>query len=130
MSSITGRVSHRNQLHLQKAQLQQAVQDVRGSVEFAERLLSCGSDIEILSAKGVTLRRLSSLAESGCDPQPGPGAPEHGASISFLPRETAGEVDGFPLVGVISCNTVDVSKCSIQGEGRKYEPPKSLCLEM
>uniref|UniRef100_A0A3P9Q3G4 RING-type E3 ubiquitin transferase n=1 Tax=Poecilia reticulata TaxID=8081 RepID=A0A3P9Q3G4_POERE len=85
------RVQRRNHLHLQRAQLQQALLDVRGSVEFAERLLSCGSDAEILSAKGVTLRRLTSLP--------------------------AGEVEGYPLVGVIHSRTVDVSRCTVEGEG-------------
>ncbi|XP_052420661.1 tripartite motif-containing protein 45 isoform X2 [Carassius gibelio] len=79
------RLQRRNQLHLQKAQLQQALSDIRGGVDFAERLLTCGSDAEILSAKGVT--------------------------------ESAGEVKGFPVVGVIHAKTVDPSKCTIQGEG-------------
>uniref|UniRef100_A0A672SM82 RING-type E3 ubiquitin transferase n=1 Tax=Sinocyclocheilus grahami TaxID=75366 RepID=A0A672SM82_SINGR len=86
------RSQRRNQLHLQKAQLQQALSDVRGGVNFAERLLTCGSDTEILSAKGVTMRRLMNL-------------------------ESAGEVQGFPVVGVIHAKTVDLSKCTIQGEG-------------
>uniref|UniRef100_A0A8C2FQU9 RING-type E3 ubiquitin transferase n=2 Tax=Cyprinus carpio TaxID=7962 RepID=A0A8C2FQU9_CYPCA len=86
------RLQRRNQLHLQKAQLQQALSDVRGGVDFAERLLTCGSDAEILSAKGVTMRRLMNL-------------------------ESAGEVQGFPVVGVIHAKTVDPSKCTIQGEG-------------
>uniref|UniRef100_A0A7N8XC26 RING-type E3 ubiquitin transferase n=1 Tax=Mastacembelus armatus TaxID=205130 RepID=A0A7N8XC26_9TELE len=84
------RVQRRNQLHLQRAQLQQALLDVRGSVEFAERLLSCGSDVEILSAKTVTLRRLT---------------------------KPAGEVEGYPVVGVINSKTVDLCKCTIEGEG-------------
>uniref|UniRef100_A0A672H3J2 RING-type E3 ubiquitin transferase n=1 Tax=Salarias fasciatus TaxID=181472 RepID=A0A672H3J2_SALFA len=83
------RAQRRTQLHLQRAQLQQALLDVRGAVEFAERLLSCGSDAEILSAKGVTLRRLP-----------------------------AGEVQGYPVVGVIRCQAVDVSRCSVEGEGQ------------
>uniref|UniRef100_A0A667ZAK1 RING-type E3 ubiquitin transferase n=1 Tax=Myripristis murdjan TaxID=586833 RepID=A0A667ZAK1_9TELE len=85
------RVQRRNQLHLQRAQLQQALSDVRGGVEFAERLLTCGSNAEILSAKGVTLRRLTSLQ--------------------------AGEVDGYPVVGVIHSKTLDLNKCTIEGEG-------------
>lgn len=109
---------YRNQLHLQRAQLQQALQDVRGSVDFAERLLSCGSDAEILSAKGVTLRRLNGLAESSYDPHPATVAPDDGSSISFMPGEPAGEVDGYPVVGVINSKTVDLSKCTIEGEGR------------
>ncbi|KAM4558951.1 E3 ubiquitin-protein ligase TRIM45 isoform 2-T2 [Odontesthes bonariensis] len=111
------RVQRRNQLHLQRAQLQQALLDVRGSVEFAERLLSCGSDTEILSAKGVTLRRLTGLAESSYDPHPATVAPDDGSSIRFMPGEPAGEVEGYPVVGVINSKTVDVSRCTIQGEG-------------
>ncbi|XP_051259576.1 tripartite motif-containing protein 45 [Dicentrarchus labrax] len=111
------RVQRRNQLHLQRAQLQQALSDVGGSVEFAERLLSCGSDAEILSAKGVTLRRLTSLAENSYDPHPATVAPDDGSSINFLPREPAGEVEGYPVVGVINSKTLDLSKCTIKGEG-------------
>ena len=109
----------RNHLHLQRAQLQQALLDVRGSVEFAERLLSCGSDTEILSAKGVTLRRLTGLAESSYDPHPATVTPDDGSSISFMPGEPAGEVEGYPVVGVINSKTVDVSRCTIQGEGEQ-----------
>ncbi|XP_038127963.1 tripartite motif-containing protein 45 [Cyprinodon tularosa] len=111
------RVQRRNHLHLQRAQLQQALLDVRGSVEFAERLLSCGSDAEILSTKGVTLKRLTTLAESGFDPHLAAVAPDDGSSICFLPREPAGEVEGYPVVGVINSRTVDVSRCTIEGEG-------------
>lgn len=116
-------LSNRNQLHLQRAQLQQALSDVRASVEFAERLLTCGSDAEILSAKGVTLRRLTSLAESSYDANPAAVAPDDGSSISFLPREPAGEVEGYPVVGVINSKTVDLSKCTIEGEGKN--PPNA-----
>nr|XP_020472771.1 tripartite motif-containing protein 45 [Monopterus albus] len=111
------RVQHRNQLHLQRAQLQQALLDTRGGVEFAERLLSCGSDAEILSTKDVTLRRLTSLAESSYDPHPATVDPEDVSSICFLPREPAGKVDGYPLVGVIIWKTVDPRKCTIEGDG-------------
>ncbi|XP_070832370.1 E3 ubiquitin-protein ligase TRIM45 [Chaetodon trifascialis] len=111
------RVQRRNQLHLQRAQLQQALLDIGGSVEFAERLLSCGSDAEILSAKGVTLRRLTSLAGSSYDPHPAAVEPEDGSGICFKPREPAGEVDSYPVVGVINSRTVDLSKCTIEGEG-------------
>ncbi|CAK6968486.1 tripartite motif-containing protein 45 [Scomber scombrus] len=109
------RVQRRNQLHLQRAQLQQALLDVRGGVEFAERLLSCGSEAEILSAKGVTLRRLTTLASY--DPHLATVAPDDGSSISFMPREPAGEVEGYPVVGVLHSKTVDLSKCTIEGEG-------------
>ncbi|XP_070694521.1 E3 ubiquitin-protein ligase TRIM45 [Pempheris klunzingeri] len=110
-------VQHRNQLHLQKVQLQQALLDVRGGVEFAERLLSCGSDAGILSAKGVTLRRLTGLAESGYNPHPATVAPVDGSSISFTPREPAGEVEGYPVVGVIKSKTVAPGRCTAEGEG-------------
>ncbi|KAK5598817.1 hypothetical protein CRENBAI_003921 [Crenichthys baileyi] len=111
------RVQRRNHLHLQRAQLEQALLDVRGSVEFAERLLSCGSDAEILSVKGVTLRRLTSLAERRYGPQLAAVAPDDGSSICFLPREPAGEVEGYPVVGVINSRTVDVNRCTTEGEG-------------
>ncbi|KAM3862195.1 E3 ubiquitin-protein ligase TRIM45 [Diretmus argenteus] len=111
------RVQRRNQLHLQKAQLQQALLDVRGGVEFAERLLTCGSDTEILSAKEVTLRRLSNLAESGYNPHLATVAPDDGSSIRFMPGERAGEVEGYPVVGVIHSKTLDLSKCTMEGEG-------------
>ncbi|XP_008326369.1 tripartite motif-containing protein 45 isoform X2 [Cynoglossus semilaevis] len=108
-------IQRRNQLHLQRAQLKQALLDVRGGVEFAERLMSCGSDAEILSAKGVTLRRLTTLAESSYNPHPATATPDDGSSISFLPRESAGEVDGYPVIGVINSKTVDLSKCTVEG---------------
>lgn len=73
--------------------------------------------MEILSAKGVTLRRLTSLAEGSGGADPAAVTPDDGSGISFLPRESAGEVEGFPLVGVINSRTVDLSKCTIEGEG-------------
>ncbi|XP_051565984.1 tripartite motif-containing protein 45 isoform X1 [Myxocyprinus asiaticus] len=111
------RLQRRNQLHLQKAQLQQALSDVRSGVDFAERLLTCGSDAEILSAKGVTLRRLMKLVESGYEPHPTTVAHDSASSICFLPHESAGQVEGFPVVGVVHAKAVDPSKCTIQGEG-------------
>lgn len=107
----------RTQLHLQRAQLQQALADVQGGVAFAERLLTCGSDAEILSAKGVTLRRLSSLAESSRGARLPSIAPDDGSGIGFVASEPAGQVEGFPVVGVIVSKTLDVSKCTIEGEG-------------
>ncbi|XP_054643882.1 tripartite motif-containing protein 45 isoform X2 [Dunckerocampus dactyliophorus] len=111
------RLQRRNQLHLQRAQLQQAVCDVRSGVDFAERLLSCGSDAEILSAKCVTLRRLSGLAERKRHPHLAALIPDDGSGIRFDAREAAGEVGGFPLVGVVHFKAVDPSKCIIEGEG-------------
>jgi len=117
-----------NQLHLQRAQLQQALLDVGGGVEFAERLLSCGSDAEILAAKGVTLRRLTGLLEAGYDPRP---ADDAGAGISFVADEPAGEVDGYPLVGVVNATTLDPSRCTIEGEGElqvTFRWPSDYCV--
>lgn len=111
------RVQRRNQLQLQKAQLQQALCDIRGSVDFAERLLTCGSEAEILSVKGVTTKRLMSLLELGYDPHMTIVSQDSGDSICFLPQELAGQVEGFPMVGVLQAKTVDPSKCTIQGEG-------------
>ncbi|TRY96161.1 hypothetical protein DNTS_028352, partial [Danionella cerebrum] len=108
---------HKNQLNLQKAQLQQAFADVHSGVDFTERLLTSGSDAEILSVKGVTLRRLVNLVESGFDPHPATIACESARTICFLPQESAGQVEGFPVVGVIHAKTVNPSKCTIQGEG-------------
>uniref|UniRef100_A0AAV2K3J3 RING-type E3 ubiquitin transferase n=1 Tax=Knipowitschia caucasica TaxID=637954 RepID=A0AAV2K3J3_KNICA len=106
----------RNQLHLQRAQLSQALQDVRGGVDFAERLLSCGSDAEILSAKGVTLQRLSRLSQGSCDSLTA-AAVDDGSTLCFLPSESAGDVHGFPVVGIIHGKTTDPSKCTVEGEG-------------
>ncbi|MCI4378276.1 hypothetical protein PGIGA_G00214080 [Pangasianodon gigas] len=111
------RLQRRNQLQLQRAQLQQALFDIRGSVDFAERLLTCGSEAEILSVKGVTTRRLMSLLEMGYDPHMTPVSHDSGSNICFLPQELAGQVEGFPMVGVLQAKTVDPSKCTIQGEG-------------
>ncbi|XP_037542665.1 tripartite motif-containing protein 45 [Nematolebias whitei] len=119
-TATTMDVLNRNHLHLQEAQLQQALLDVRGGVEFAERLLSCGSDTEILNTKGVTLRRLTSLAESSYKPHLAALAPDDSSSICFLPIEPAGEIEGYPLVGVINSRTLDVSRCTTEGEDLRW----------
>lgn len=111
-------VQRRNQLHLQRAQLRQALVDVRGGVDFAERLLSCGSDAEILSAKGVTLQRLTSLSETSHAPQLPPGL-DDGGNICFLPSQPAGDVEGYPVVGIIHGKTVEPNKCTLEGEGQQ-----------
>ncbi|KAL7865740.1 hypothetical protein SRHO_G00109870 [Serrasalmus rhombeus] len=111
------RVQRRNQLNLQSVQLQQALSDAHEGVEFAERLLTCGSEAEILNAKGVTMRRLMNLVECGYDPHPAMVSHDNGSSMYFLPQESAGQVDGFPMVGVLHAKTVDPSKCTIEGEG-------------
>ncbi|KPP59890.1 tripartite motif-containing protein 45-like [Scleropages formosus] len=81
----------RNLLHLQRAQLRQTLADVRGGADFAERLLTAGFDPPPVAADSST--------------------------IYFLPQESAGQVGGFPMVGVIQAKVVDPSKCVLQGEG-------------
>ncbi|CAB1328866.1 unnamed protein product [Coregonus sp. 'balchen'] len=123
-------LQRRNHLHLQRAQLQQALKDTRGGVEFAERLLTCGSDAEILSAKDVTLRRLAGLMETGYNPHPATITPYDGSSICFLPRESAGVVAGYPMVGVIHAKTLELSRCTIEGEGETLsKAPQSFLLK-
>ncbi|XP_077473423.1 E3 ubiquitin-protein ligase TRIM45 isoform X1 [Stigmatopora argus] len=112
-------LERRNQLHLQRVQLQQALSDIRGGVDFADRLLTFGSDAKILSSKGVTLRRLSSLAESSCGDHLAAFVPNDGSSIRFDPQGLAGEVSGYPVVGVIHFKALDPSKCSLDEEGLK-----------
>ncbi|XP_061092099.1 E3 ubiquitin-protein ligase TRIM45 [Conger conger] len=108
--------SHRGAgLHLQRVQLEQALADARAGVEFAERLLTCGSEVGVLSAGGVVSRRLASLAQDGRGLHT-VVAPDD-RSLSFLPDERAGEVGGYPMFGVIHARTVDPSKCVTHGEG-------------
>ncbi|KAJ8346855.1 hypothetical protein SKAU_G00282560 [Synaphobranchus kaupii] len=109
------RAQRRTQLHLQRAQLEQALADARTGVEFAERLLTCGTEVEILSARGVVTRRLASLAEEGRGLNP--AITPDDANLCFLPQERAGDVGGYPIFGVIHAKTVDPSKCVIHGEG-------------
>ncbi|KAG5851566.1 hypothetical protein ANANG_G00053030, partial [Anguilla anguilla] len=92
------RAHRRAQLHLQRAQLDQALADARAGVEFAERLLTCGTELEILTAKGVVSRRLALLAEDGRGLNAAAVAPDDG-NLCFLPQERAGEVGGYPCLG-------------------------------
>ncbi|MFT7818275.1 tripartite motif-containing protein 45-like [Arapaima gigas] len=110
----------RNLLHLQGAQLRQALADMRGGVDFAERLLTAGSEVAVLSAKVVTVRRLEGLVSSGPGFDPLRVDAADSSSIRFLPQESAGQVGGFPLVGVIQAKMVDPSKCIVQGEGAQW----------
>jgi len=50
---------------------------------------------------------------------------DNASSICFLPQESAGEIEGFPVVGVLHAKTLDPSKCTLQGEG---ESRSGLCL--
>ncbi|KAI1885161.1 hypothetical protein AGOR_G00217340 [Albula goreensis] len=109
------RAQRRAQLHLQRAQLEQALADARTGVDFSERLLTCGTEVEILSAKSVVARRLATLAEDSRYPNLTFTVDD--GNLSFLRQERAGEVGGYPVFGVIHAKTVDPSKCIIQGEG-------------
>ncbi|MBN3308173.1 TRI45 protein, partial [Amia calva] len=115
------RVQKKNQLHLQMVQLEQVLSDVKTGVDFTERLLTDGSDVEILTAKGVTVRRLKRLGEVGYNVHP---VTDDG--ISFLPQEKAGQTEGYQVFGMIYARAVDPNKCVIQGEalqvGRQDNP--------
>lgn len=104
-------------LHLQRVQLEQALADAHAGAEFAERLLTCGSEVGVVTAGGVVSRRLANLAQDGRGLGAGV-APDDG-SLVFLPQERAGEVGGFPVFGVLHARTPDPSKCLIQGDGEQ-----------
>ncbi|XP_075761200.1 E3 ubiquitin-protein ligase TRIM45 isoform X2 [Pelodiscus sinensis] len=99
-------------LHLQKVQLEQLLMDMRTGVEFTERLLTCGSDLEILLIKGVVANRLRKLNKVDYNIHPGV---EDG--IQFSPREKAGQCCGYAVFGTLLNRTVDPAKCVLQGEG-------------
>ncbi|KAJ8247192.1 hypothetical protein GJAV_G00259800 [Gymnothorax javanicus] len=116
LAQLEGQQTQRRaQLHVHKLQLQQTLSDARTGLLFAERLLTCGTDVEILAARGVVSRRLAHLAQDGRGLNL-EVAPDDG-SVQFLPQERAGEVGGFPVFGVIYSRSVEPSKCIIQGEG-------------
>ncbi|KAK1169901.1 tripartite motif-containing protein 45 [Acipenser oxyrinchus oxyrinchus] len=106
------RVQKRNQLHLQRVQLEQILSDMKTGVDFTERLLTSGSDLEILMAKGVAVSRLKRLLEVGYNPHP---AVDDG--VHFLPQERAAQSGGFEVFGVIHTRAVEPAKCAISGEG-------------
>ncbi|XP_077663472.1 E3 ubiquitin-protein ligase TRIM45 isoform X2 [Eretmochelys imbricata] len=98
-------------LHLQKAQLEQLLMDMRTGVEFTERLLTSGSDLEILITKGVVASRLRKLNKVDYSIHPGV---EDG--IQFSPHEKAGQCCGYEVFGTILYKAVDPAKCVLQGE--------------
>ncbi|XP_062427611.1 E3 ubiquitin-protein ligase TRIM45 [Rhea pennata] len=106
------KVQKENLLHLQKAQLEQLLLDMRTGVEFTEHLLTSGSDLEILITKGVVasrLARLNSIAYST--------HPSVDSEIQFSPQEKAGQCCGYEVFGAILNKVVDPAKCTLQGEG-------------
>ncbi|XP_067402467.1 E3 ubiquitin-protein ligase TRIM45 [Emydura macquarii macquarii] len=98
-------------LHLQKAQLEQLLMDMRTGVEFTERLLTNGSDLEILITKGVVASRLRKLNKVDYSVHSGV---EDG--IQFSAHEKAGQCCGYEVFGTILNKAVDPAKCVLQGE--------------
>ncbi|XP_074226373.1 E3 ubiquitin-protein ligase TRIM45 isoform X5 [Camelus bactrianus] len=106
------RVQKENSLQLQKAQLEQLLEDMRTGVEFTEHLLTSGSDLEILITKGVVVERLTKLNKVEYSAHPGVTE-----KIAFSPKEKAGLCRGYEVYGAISTKEVDPAKCVLQGEG-------------
>lgn len=106
------KVQKENLLHLQKAQLQQLLLDMRTGVEFTERLLTSGSDLGILVTKGVVASRLAKLNSAAYSTHPSVDD-----SIQFSPQERAGQCHGYEVFGAVICKAVDPAKCTLQGEG-------------
>ncbi|OXB68922.1 hypothetical protein ASZ78_005359 [Callipepla squamata] len=106
------KVQKENLLHLRKAQLQQLLMDMRTGVEFTERLLTSGSDLEILVTKGVVASRLAKLNSAAYTTHPSVDD-----SIQFSPQERAGQCHGYEVFGAVVCKAVDPAKCTLHGEG-------------
>ncbi|XP_072500578.1 E3 ubiquitin-protein ligase TRIM45 isoform X1 [Notamacropus eugenii] len=105
------RIQKENSLHLQKLQVEQLLADLHTGVEFTERLLSNGSDLEILITKEVVVSRLKKLKKT--DYSIGPGVDD---GICFSPWEKAGQCGGYEVFGAILTKGVDPAKCILQGE--------------
>lgn len=106
------KVQKENLLHLRKAQLQQLLLDMRTGVEFTERLLTSGSDLEILITKGVVASRLTKLNSVAYNTDP---SVDDG--ILFSPQERAGQCCGYEVFGAILNKVVDPARCTLHGEG-------------
>lgn len=81
-------------------------------MEFTERLLSSGSDLEILITKGVVASRLAKLNSVAYSTRPSVDD-----SIQFSPQERAGQCCGYEVFGAILNKVVDPAKCTLHGEG-------------
>lgn len=101
-----------NLLHLQKAQLQQLLLDMRTGVGFTERLLAGGSDLEILITKGVVASRLAKLNSVAYNTHP-----SMDDGIQFSPQEKAGQCCGYEVFGAILNKAIDPARCTLHGEG-------------
>ncbi|XP_023801938.1 tripartite motif-containing protein 45, partial [Cyanistes caeruleus] len=105
------KVQKENLLHLQKAQLQQLLLDMRTGVEFTEHLLMSGSDVEILVSKGVVSSRLTKLNSIAYSTHPSVDD-----RIQFSPHERAGQCCGYEVFGAILNKVVDPARCTLHGE--------------
>ncbi|XP_051469167.1 tripartite motif-containing protein 45 [Apus apus] len=105
------KVQKENLLHLQKAQLQQLLLDMRTGVEFTEHLLTNGSDLEILITKGVVVSRLAKLNSIAYNTNPSVDD-----RIQFCPQERAGQCCGYEVFGAILNKVVDPARCTLHGE--------------
>ncbi|KAM9020465.1 E3 ubiquitin-protein ligase TRIM45 [Ara ararauna] len=110
-----------NLLHLQKAQLQQLLLDMRTSVGFTEHLLASGSDLEILITKGVVASRLAKLNSVAYNTHP-----SMDDGIQFSPREKAGQCCGYEVFGAILNKAVDPARCTLHGEDLHYAHQNQL----
>ncbi|NXE21162.1 TRI45 protein, partial [Ardeotis kori] len=105
------KVQKENLLHLQKAQLQQLLLDMRTGMEFTERLLTSGSNLEILITKGVVASRLAKLNSIAYNTHPSVDD-----RIQFSPQERAGQCCGYEVFGAIINKVVDPTRCTLHGE--------------
>ncbi|KAL8202575.1 UNVERIFIED_CONTAM: hypothetical protein K2H54_019141 [Gekko kuhli] len=121
------RVQRETQLQLQKAQLQQLLQDMQTGVDFTERLLTSGSDLEILLTKGVVENRLRRL--NNVDYHPHPVADDR---IQFSPHEKGALIQSYEIFGAVLNRATDPSKCVMQGKDvgrlRQSEPVGLMLL--
>ncbi|KAM7066661.1 LOW QUALITY PROTEIN: E3 ubiquitin-protein ligase TRIM45 [Acridotheres tristis] len=105
------KVQKENLLHLQKAQLQQLLLDMRTGVEFTEHLLMSRSDVEILLTEGVVSSRLRKLNSTAYSIHPSVDD-----RIQFSPYENAGQCCGYEVFGAILNEVVDPARCTLHGE--------------
>ncbi|XP_069491872.1 E3 ubiquitin-protein ligase TRIM45 [Ambystoma mexicanum] len=105
------RMQREHALQLQRAQLGQLLSDMRTGVDFTERLLTAGSDIEILVTKGVVVHRLRKLNKADYSVHPSVDD-----CMRFSPSEKADQCCGYEMFGAIVTKAVDPSKCTLHGE--------------
>ncbi|XP_068083595.1 E3 ubiquitin-protein ligase TRIM45 [Anabrus simplex] len=91
----------------QQRELERRVQDASTAVRFTEDLLTEGSDVEVLSLAAPILRRLENIHAPGGIP----AEPRVSEVLHFLPGESAGMVQGHPLFGLVTTQTVAASRC-------------------